>query len=173
MNTAKKQFLLLVILILSFSACMNPLYDLSNEEKEIGREVKIKFDEYLNKLEHQDLTNIQEFYSESEKFRWTEGRGINTIQTENDFDSATDLAKFINGNYDENALTTIKITCPKSVKVTDESHARVFMSYKQVMKDANGIKTKYQGHLMIDMQKEDGEWKFLFGDDQRIELNSN
>ena len=67
-------------------------------------------------------------------------------------------------------MTTIKITCPKSVRVTDEFHAMIFMSYKQLKKNTEGLKTKYQGVFVIHMQKEGEEWKFLYGDDQRSEL---
>ena len=173
MNTTKKSSLLLFVGILSFSSCMSPLADLSNEDKATGKEVQAKFDEYWKKLENQDLSNIQDFYSESDKFRWTIGRGINSIQTKNDFSNANDLEEFVQTNYGSNSLITMKMTCPKSVRVTDESHARIFMTYKQSMQDLNGIKTNYQGHFMIDMQKEEGEWKFLYGDDQRIQLSDD
>jgi hypothetical protein len=150
---------------------MNSMGDLSKDEKETGKAVKARFDEYLAKLENQDLTNIKDFYSNSENFKWTEERGINSIQSKNEFASADDLVEYVLNNYTSSALNTIKMTCPKTVRVTDESHAMVFMSYKQLKKDAKGVKTKYQGHFLIHMLKEGNEWKFLTGDDQRVELD--
>ncbi len=170
MKATNKLFLLLLASVLSFTSCMSPLGDLNNAEKKIGREAKAKFDEYRNKLENHDLANIQDFYSESENFKWIVRRGIDSIQVENEFSSAGDLAKFVQTNYAGNELTTIKTIYPKSVHVKDESHVMVFMSYEQLMKDSKGVKTKYFGNFLIHMQKEDGEWKFVTGDDQRVEI---
>ncbi len=146
--------LVTALLILGVTAC-NKSSNVSLEKQALAEEISTRFDAFVNHMNALEAEELKDFYSDDPRFYWVEDGQVQ-------YANKVTLVASLDGLVDMLASSDMKVLKTK-VDVLSESSAMLYAAYEQAMTMTAGGGFDINGAMTVQLQKEEGIWRFLIG----------
>lgn len=145
---------LLITVLLGFSSCEN-WAGVTLDKVGLTNEIEERFSAFVNHMNKLDAEELKDFYSNDDRFYWVEDGQIQ-------YENKSTLAASLDGLVGMLSSSDMKVLGTR-VEVISESSAMLFAEYEQAMTMTSGGGFDINGAMTVQLQKEEGIWRFLIG----------